>query len=291
LIDRQQDYVLEVGGATLRGCSWPVPNPRAVVALAHGIHEHVGRYVHVAAALNESGYSVDGVDSRGHGRSGEEGKRTSNIRRFDTYVDDYIALVDRLRFEQDRPVVALGHSMGGLIVARAALRAQDWMSAVVLSGPALKLPMPLSPRKLRLMLAVSRIAPFLSLPKGDLDGLSRDPEVRARTLADPLCINAPVRLGIARQLYLLSEETRSRADEIRVPLLVMHGGNDPITDPEGSREFVANAVSVDKEFVLWPNDLHEIFNELDQDAVIARMIDWLNARFPHPASDSGPIRT
>ncbi|HYP61520.1 MAG TPA: alpha/beta hydrolase, partial [Thermomicrobiales bacterium] len=87
---------------------------------------------------------------------------------------------------------------------------------------------------------------------------------------------------IARQLYELSEETRSRASEIRVPLLVMHGGADPITDPEGSREFVANAASADKEFVLWPDDLHEIFNELDQDAVISRMIDWLNARFPRP---------
>jgi len=282
LIDRQHDYVLAVDGATLRGRSWPVPNPRAVIALAHGIHEHVGRYGHVAAALNDAGYSVVGVDDRGHGRSAEDGKRTSNIRRFDTFVDDYIALVDRLRTEQERPIVALGHSMGGLIVARAALRAQDRMAAVVLSGPALKLPMPLTPRKLRLMLAVSHIAPFLSLPKGDLDGLSRNPAVRASTLDDPLCINAPVRLGIARQLYELSEETRSRAREIRVPLLVMHGGADPITDPEGSREFVANAASADKEFVLWPDDLHEIFNELDQDAVISRMIDWLNARFPRP---------
>jgi acylglycerol lipase len=181
-------------------------------------------------------------------------------------------------------VVALGHSMGGLIVARAALRAQDRMAAVVLSGPALKLPMPLTPRKLRMLLAVSRIAPFLSLPKGDLDGLSRDPEVRTKTLEDALCINAPIRLGIARQLYLLSEETRSRAREIRTPLLVMHGGADPITDPDGSLEFVANAASTDKEFVLWPDDLHEIFNELDQDAVIKKMIDWLNARFPRLAS-------
>jgi alpha-beta hydrolase superfamily lysophospholipase len=64
----------------------------------------------------------------------------------------------------------------------------------------------------------------------------------------------------------------------------MHGGADPITDPDGSLEFVANASSTDKEFVLWPDDLHEIFNELDQDAVIKKMIDWLNARFPRLAS-------
>jgi alpha-beta hydrolase superfamily lysophospholipase len=282
LVDLQQDYVLLVSGAELRGRCWPVSNPRAVIALAHGIHEHVGRYEHVAKALNDDGYSVVGVDHRGHGRSGVTGKRTSNIRRFDTYVDDFIALIDRLRREQDRPVVALGHSMGGLIAARAALRAQDRMGALVLSGPALKLPMPLGPLRLRAVLAVSRIAPFLALPTSDVDGLSRNPEVRAATLEDPLCITGPVRLGIARQLYLLSEETRARASEIRVPLLVMHGGEDPITDPEGSREFVANAASADKEFVLWPDDQHEIFNELDQDAVLKRLVDWLDERFPQP---------
>jgi len=281
LIGQRHDIFFVFNGATVRGHLWPVANPRAIVALAHGINEHVGRYEHVVAALNEAGYSVEGIDHRGHGRSCENGKRTSNIRRVDTYVDDYLALVESL-LDEDRPVVALGHSMGGLIVARAALRAQEWISAVVLSGPALKLPMPLSPFRLRLALACARIAPFIALPKGELDGLSRDPAVRARVLEDPLCINAPVRLGIARQLYLLSEETRSRAREIHVPLLVMHRGADPITDPEGSREFVANASLADKEFVLWPGDLHEIFNELDQQAVIKRMIDWLNARFPRP---------
>ena len=276
---QQRDYRIDVPGAILRGLSWPVPRARAIVILAHGINEHMGRYADVAAALNSAGFAVLGVDHRGHGRSGVDGKRTSNIRRFDTFVDDYIALIDRLHREQERPLVALGHSMGGLIVARAMLRAQDRMAAAILTGPALKLPMPLGPYRLRVMLLVARLFPFLSLPPSELDGLSRDPQVRARVLEDELSIKGPVRYGIARQLYLLSEETRRRASEVRIPLLVMHGAADRITDPAGSQEFVANAKSPDKEFVSWPEDLHEIFNELDRDAVIARMIDWLDHRF------------
>ena len=132
-------------------------------------------------------------------------------------------------------------------------------------------------------LALSRIAPFLPLPGSDDEGddqLSRDPAVRLSVLDDPLFISERVRLGIARQLYLLSEETRQRASEIRLPFLVMHGAADTITDPEGSREFVANAQSPDKEFVSWPEDRHEIFNELDKGAVLRHMITWLDRRFP-----------
>jgi lysophospholipase len=284
LNDKPPVYLLSVPGAELRGLRWSISDPRAVVAVAHGINEHIGRYEHVAVAMNAAGYSVVGVDHRGHGRSAAEGKRTSNIRRFDTFVDDYIALIDRLRTEQDCPVVALGHSMGGLVVARAGLRAQDRMAAMVLSGPALKLPMRFGPVRLRLSIALARLLPFLSMPVAEIDGLSRNPEVRARFLEDPLTIRDPVKLGIARQLYLLSEETRRRAGEIRVPLLVMHGEDDPITDPSGSREFVANANSPDKEFVSWPGDQHEIFNEIDQDAVLTTLIEWLNQRFPLPES-------
>jgi lysophospholipase len=202
-------------------------------------------------------------------------------------VDDYIALIDRLRADQARPVVALGHSMGGLVVARATLRAQERLAAVVLTGPALKLPTPMGPLALRLSLAVARLMPFLALPGGGADGLSRNPEIRARFREDQLCIQDRVKIGIARQLYLLSEETRRRASEIRVPLLVMHGAADPITDPAGSREFVERAASTDKEFVLWPEDQHEIFNELDQVRVLQRLTDWLDDRFPPPGSKQG----
>jgi alpha-beta hydrolase superfamily lysophospholipase len=43
---------------------------------------------------------------------------------------------------------------------------------------------------------------------------------------------------------------------------------------------VANASSADKEFILWSDDQHEIFNELDRDQVLKRLVDWLDERFP-----------
>lgn len=275
------DYVVESeGGIRLVGSHWNVPHARTTIVIAHGINEHIGRYAELADDLNRAGYRVIGVDHRGHGRSDNGKRRTSNIRRFDDWVDDYLTVLDRVRSEFSGPVVALGHSLGGLVAARAALRGQEHLAALVLSGPALKIPTDLSRIRLRIALFLARLAPFISAPVGGSDGLSRDPSVRERFRGDPLCIQDPVKLGIARQLYLLSDETRARAAEIYLPLLVMHGGADTITEPAGSREFVHRASSADKTYIGWPDDQHEIFNELDRDQVIATMVDWLEVRFP-----------
>ena len=48
------------------------PTPIAVVQLAHGIGEHIGRYGELIEALNAAGYSVWADDHRGHGQTGFE---------------------------------------------------------------------------------------------------------------------------------------------------------------------------------------------------------------------------
>ncbi len=148
---------------------------KATVVIAHGINEHIGRYEHVADALNSAGYAVVGVDHRGHGRSDNGKPRTSNIKRFDTFVDDYIDTITQVKRGTTGPVIALGHSMGGLIAARAALRIQPELAALVLTGPALRIPTDLSGFQLRASLLAARILPFLNAPAGPIDGLSRDP--------------------------------------------------------------------------------------------------------------------
>ncbi|TDO52964.1 pimeloyl-ACP methyl ester carboxylesterase [Kribbella sp. VKM Ac-2571] len=72
---------------------------------------------------------VIAVDLRGHGRSPvlRHGYRPAD------YAADLAALVERLGL---RPVVAIGHSMGGQIVAELALERPDLVAAVVVIDPA-----------------------------------------------------------------------------------------------------------------------------------------------------------
>ena len=266
-------------GRELHGLEWSITGNMPTIVIAHGINEHIGRYAHVAAALNERGFSAIGFDHRGHGRSAPEGKRTSNERQFDHFVDDYLEAIQFVADRTGRKPVALGHSMGGLVAARAALRQQAKLDALILSGPALMIPFGMPDAVRKVVLALSGGLSFLKVSDGALDGLSRDPEVRKQFESDPLCINDPIRLGIASQLYINAEKTRARAEEITLPLLVMCGVADKICDPEGAREFVKRAASTDKMLILWPEDQHEIFNELNGDEVIAAMTTWLTARF------------
>ena len=60
----------------------PDTNPKAAVALVHGIGEHMGRYSHVVEVLVQRGYAVYSIDHRGHGES--QGRRAL-VERFEYF--------------------------------------------------------------------------------------------------------------------------------------------------------------------------------------------------------------
>ena len=53
--------------------TWEVDGAHGAVVLVHGYGEHIGRYEHVAKALNDARWNVHGLDHVGHGHS--EGER------------------------------------------------------------------------------------------------------------------------------------------------------------------------------------------------------------------------
>nr|WP_244111728.1 alpha/beta hydrolase [Burkholderia gladioli] len=252
--------------------------PRATVALLHGLAEHARRYDALAARLAAAGIELVAIDLRGHGCS--PGRRTW-VDRFDQYLDDADALVSFARRE-GVPLFLMGHSMGGAIAAlyaieRAPARGQP-LAGLVLSSPAL------APGRdvPRWMLAASRFMsrawPRFPALKIDAALLSRDPEVVAANRADPLVQHGavPARTG-AEILVAMERIARGRAS-LALPTLIYHGTADKLTEPEGSREFGAQAGPADKTLTLYAGNYHETMNDLERERVIGALIDWIVAR-------------
>ena len=73
-------------------------------------------------------------------------------------------------------------------------------------------------------------------------------------------------------------EVRERCGEITLPVLVMHGEQDVMTAPAGSRAFYEGVGATDRSLRLYPALYHEIFNEPERLEVLGDLADWLEAR-------------
>jgi alpha-beta hydrolase superfamily lysophospholipase len=176
----------------------------------------------------------------------------------------------------------LGHSMGGLIVVRYALAHGEGLAGAIVSGAALIIDEGVSPVTRWIGLIVARLAPELPLIAAEPGALSADPAVERAFAGDPRCYHGRTRAGLAAQLLRAGEDARRRLDRLTLPLLILHGADDTLTSPNGSRLLYDRAASTDKTLVLWPNERHEPHNGPNRRAVIDRMVDWLDARAPPP---------
>jgi acylglycerol lipase len=254
----------------------PEGEVRAAVALVHGINEHGGRYARLAEALNRRGIAVHAIDLRGFGRS--EGER-GLVLNFDEFLDDAEQLLARTAADHTgKPLFLLGHSMGGEIAVWLVIARQPKIDGLILSAPALLIGGKVFPILRHLAAFASLVWPRLRLRRMGTRFMSRDPKVIADFKNDPLVYHGkfPVRMGaeILRVIKLI----RRRMETIRVPLLVMHGTRDIVTDPAGSRQLHARAASTDKTLHLYPGLYHEIFNEPEREQVIEDLIAWIEKR-------------
>jgi len=134
------------------------------------------------------------------------------------------------------------------------------------------------PLKLKIGRLLLRLAPWATLRAFDasLAG-NRDPVVHAAMLRDDLRhnrINPPFYFGMVDGGELLLR----RARELHTPLLTIVGGDDPVVDPASVREFFDEVGVEDKTLMLYPNMLHEPFNELGRERVLDDVVRWLAPR-------------
>jgi alpha-beta hydrolase superfamily lysophospholipase len=267
-------------GLELQRRDWPSGDARGTIVIVHGLGEHIGRYAHVAARLNASRWSVVGYDQRGHGASpGGRGRLAEG----DDLLADLAAVLDAVRGEAPGPLVLLGHSLGGLVAARFVAGALEspppaWrreiVDALVLSSPALDVGM--SAAQKALLATLGPLAPNLAVGNGlDPAWISRDPAVVAAYRADPL-VHDRIAPRLGRFIVDAGNAVRALAPRWRVPTLLLYAGSDRCVVAAGSAAFAAAAAPSVVTAQPFASLFHEIFNEPEQDEVLAILAAWLD---------------
>jgi alpha-beta hydrolase superfamily lysophospholipase len=73
-----------------------------------------------------------------------------------------------------------------------------------------------------------------------------------------------------------AENSLEHAADLRIPLLLMHGSEDMISSPEGSRQFAS--ASKTTELKIWDGGYHELHNESFRDEVFEYLFQWIDKK-------------
>ncbi|KUI46026.1 hydrolase [Mycobacterium sp. GA-1199] len=266
-----------IGGVRIVYDVWtPEGDPRGVVVLCHGYAEHARRYDHVAQRFGDAGLLTYALDLRGHGRSG--GKRV-HLRNIGEYTGDFATLVRIAADEHPRlPRIVLGHSMGGGVVFTYGVEHPEDYTAMVLSGPAVYAQDGVSPVMITVAKVLGGLLPGLPVEQLPTEAVSRDPDVVAAYMADPMVHHGKLPAGVAKALIKVGETMPQRASALSAPLLVVHGEQDKLIPVAGSRHLLSCVASTDAHLKVYPGLYHEVFNEPERDLVLDDVTSWIEAK-------------
>ncbi len=264
--------IITTGGLNLFGKAFlPEGEPKAIVCIVHGLSEHSGRYTHVAKKFTESQVGVYIIDLRGHGKS--EGKRGHGSISKMLYDVQELVVLARRDFN-DLPIFLFGHSMGGSLVANYLIRLiSSEISGAILSSPWFELAFKEPSFQLFLGKIIKNIFPATTFSDGlKPSQLAHDEEVGIAYSKDPL-VHSRISARLFFDIKAAGKFALDRASLIEIPLLVAHGGDDPITSKKASEEFASKAVK--SEFKIWNESKHESHNDQHKDEVVAYYVNWV----------------
>lgn len=271
-------------GNCLQGYEWKTPGTavRAAIVLVHGIHDHPGRYTGLAQALAAKGVAVYAFDHRGHGASGGARQRVDSAAQL---VDDTErVLAEAAKRNPGVPLFVYGHSMGGLVAAHLAAQdaAKPRLAGVVLSSAALALPPSASGGAHAVVGTLSLLAPELPLEAVDDQQIVREPSAREALARDSAIQRAKVPARTIDAILDGVIALQPLLPAITVPVLVLHGGADQVTPPEGSRKLAQQVGSKDKKLVIFEPALHSLLQEPEGQAVLDEIVAFVDARAARP---------
>ena len=269
-------FQVSVAGQKLHGWVYPVQNPVASVIVVHGMGEYGRRYERsVIPRLLDNAIGVISYDQFGHGQnSGKKGHHPGY-----EYLLDSIDLMIELAEQHfsESPKFLYGHSMGGNVALNYALSRPGKLSGLVVTSPFLRLAFEPPAWKMAAGKLLYRIWPSVTMSNEvDPESLSRiEEEVEA--YRRDLLVHDRVSPAYSIEIMKKGEWAIRNAGNLKVPLLLIHGSADQLTDFKASRDFAENA-GEQAEFVLIDGGFHELHHDLDRNAVLEKAVNWIDEK-------------
>jgi len=251
---------------------WPA-KIKARLLLIHGYAEHSGRYAQLLELLASCGFECWAPDLPGHGRSA---RCLGDLASFQNTLNTLHYLLDFINRENGRKkYFILGHSLGGCLALCLSAQHKGHLAGTIAIAPMILVPDYVSPFLKKIAGILACLLPQLALQPFAQENISRNEAVLDELFLDPYCYRGKIKARTGYQMLLGIEQARQFLQEIKTPLLLLHGAEDKIMPVAGSQYILDKVVASDKQLHVFPNLYHEILNEKEKEAVFELILSWL----------------
>lgn len=307
MVTREEFYVDSTDGIhMIHGYRWydPEVTCRGILQLIHGMLEYIERYEELAQYMASAGYFVIGHDHLGHGDSVNDLSELGYVGKDGAVL--WLKDIEKVRrmavsYAPQVPYIMLGHSMGSYLLRRYLIYHGDRVDGAVIMGTGhqaaglVKTGLAVTYANMVRRGAKGHSAVLNNLtcsgfakryPDNAHTGswMSRDPQVLIQALQDKK-MNYQFSLNAFEALFRTIEEAinpkRMAKMPKKLPLLILSGDKDPVGgNGRGVRKFETTLKKIGMKNVtchLYPENRHELINDLDKDQVFKDIRKWCNA--------------
>ncbi|KAL2539742.1 alpha/beta-Hydrolases superfamily protein [Abeliophyllum distichum] len=300
-VSHASEYITSKQGLKLF-TQWWTPNQTPIKGILCVVHGYTGEsswFVQLTSVhIAKHGFAVCAMDHMGHGFS--EGL-AAHLPDMNLVVDECILFFNKFRagYALNLPAFLYAESLGGAIALLITLRRDGVVpvkpfDGVVLNGAMcgisdkFKPPWPLEHF---LSIAAALVPTWCIVPtRGSIPLVSFKVEWKRKlALASPRRTLQRPRAATAQELLRVCREVQGSFNEVDVPFLIVHGGDDIVCDPACTAQLYERAASNDKTLRIYPGMWHQLIGEPDENVelVFSEVVKWLVTRADEAAA--GPV--
>lgn len=280
-----------------------VASPLAIVQLVHGMSEHVNRYTEFAEFLTSNNIVVYAEDHLGHGETCVGGKKGYFCKQDPaTVVVRDVHRLKKIAEEQypNVPYIILGSGMGSFILRNYLFRYGKGIDGAIIMATGVKSPLAVGTLKvlasagcmfrggtkeagLIAKICLGSYSKRINNARTMFDWLTHDAKIVDKYMNDSMCgftfpENGYKTLG--ELLARLNRKSNIEKMPVTLKILITSGEEDPVGDyGQAPQKLYKQYIDEGMQHVsikLYPDDRHELLNELNRDKVYKDLLDWIS---------------